>query len=128
MKHIPRGQNFYVDSLAMLATSLGSSLPQVIIVEDMDSSSLTRVSLIGVYSLHVGASWMNHIVTFLKQGSLPEDKCEVEKVRINAPRYWLSEEKKLYKSSYSGPYLFCVHPKQWSPCWKSYIKAYMGAI
>ena len=87
MKKIPRGQNSHADSLAMLATSLGSSLPRVVIVEDMDISSLTRVSLIGVYSLHVGLSWMDPIVTFLKQGSLLKDQCEAEKVRRSAPRY-----------------------------------------
>ena len=42
MRHIPRGQNSHADSLVMLATSLGSSLPRVLIVEDMDSSSLQR--------------------------------------------------------------------------------------
>ena len=87
MKQIPRGQNSHADSLAMLATSLGSSLPRVVIVEDMDISSLTRVSLIGVYSLHVALSWMDPIVTFLKQGSLPEDQCEAEKVHRSAPCY-----------------------------------------
>ena len=71
---------------------------------------------------------MDHVVTFLKQGSLPKDKCEAKKVHRNAPRYWLSEKKKLYKRSYSEPYLFCVHLKQWSSCWKSYMKAYMGVI
>ena len=35
LKQIHRGQNSYVDSLAMLATSLGSSLPRVVIVEDI---------------------------------------------------------------------------------------------
>ena len=42
LKQIPRGQNSHVNSLAMLATYLGSILPRVVIVEDMDSSSLTR--------------------------------------------------------------------------------------
>ena len=51
---------------------------------------------------------MDPLVTFLKQGLLPEDKGEVEKV---PPRYWLSEEQKLYKRSYTGPYLLCVHPE-----------------
>ena len=115
LKQILRGQKTHVDSLAMLATSLGLSLPWVVIIEDMDSSSLTRVSLIWVYSLHVGLSWMDPIVTFLKQELLPEDKCEAEKVRRNSPRYWLSKEQKLYKRSYSGPYLLCVHPEVVEP-------------
>ena len=54
---------------------------------------------------------MDPIVTFLKKGILFEDKCEAEKVRRSTPRYWLSKEQKLYKRSYSEPYLLCVHPE-----------------
>ena len=75
----------------------------------MDTSSLIGAYLIGVCNLHVGPSYMDPIVTFLKQGSLPEDKREAKKVRRAAPRYWLSKEQKLYKLSYSEPYLLCVH-------------------
>ena len=92
MKQIPRGQNSHADSLAMLATSLESSLPRVVVIEEMDTSSLIGPSLIRVCSLHVGPSWMDPIVTILKQGSLLEDECEAKKVRRATPRYWLSEE------------------------------------
>ncbi|XP_075674859.1 uncharacterized protein LOC142644058 [Castanea sativa] len=101
VKHIPRGQNAYADSLAMLATSLGSKLPWVVLVQDMMNSSLASISAVGIHSIQVGPSWMDPIVTFLKQGTLPEDKVEAEKVHRNAPRYWLSEEHKLYRRSYS---------------------------
>ena len=92
MKQIPRGQNSHADSLAMLATSLGSSLPWVVIVEDMTSSSLVEKPSIGVHSIQVRPSWMDSLVAFLKQGLLLEDKGEAEKVRKKAPRYWLSKE------------------------------------
>ena len=52
---------------------------------------------------------MDPIVSFLKDGTLHDDKIKVEKARRKALRYWLSEEQKLYKRSYSGPYLLCVH-------------------
>lgn len=42
LKQIPRGQNAYADLLAMLATSLGSKLPWLFIIEDMVSSNLTK--------------------------------------------------------------------------------------
>ena len=51
----------------MLATLLDSSLLQVVSIEEMDSLSLTRVPLVGVYNLYVGPSWMDPIVTFWKQ-------------------------------------------------------------
>ena len=94
----------------MLATSLESSLPRVVVIEEMDTSSLIVASLIGVCNLHVEPSWIDPIETFLKQGSLLE-----EKVRRAAPRYWMFEEQKLYKHSYSGPYLLCVHQEAVEP-------------
>ena len=115
MKQILRGQNSHADSLAMLAISLESSLRRVVVIEEMDSSSLTRAPLIRVCNLCVGPSWMDPIVTFLKQGLLPEDKFEAEKLRRNAPHCWISEEQKLYKCSYLGPYLLCVHPEVVKP-------------
>ena len=33
------------------------------------------------------------------------------KIRRKAPQFWLSEDQKLYKCSFSGPYLLCIHPE-----------------
>ena len=54
---------------------------------------------------------MDSISLFLEKYILPEEKSEAEKVRRKAPRFWLSENRKLYKRSFSGPYLLCVYPK-----------------
>ena len=55
---------------------------------------------------------MDPIVNFLKEDTLPEGKLEAEKIRKNAPWFWLSEDHKLYRHSYSGPYLLCIHPEE----------------
>ena len=115
LRQIPRGQNYHVDSLAMLATSLGSNLPRVVIVEDMADSSLVKKPLVDVHNIQFGPSWMDSLVAFLKKGLLPEDKNKAEKIRRKAPCYWLSEEQKSYKCSHSRPYLLCVHPKAIEP-------------
>ena len=52
---------------------------------------------------------MDPIVLFLKEDILPEEKSEADKVRRKAPRFWLSEDQKLYKRSFSRPYLICIH-------------------
>ena len=52
---------------------------------------------------------MDPIVLFLKDDILPEEKGEANKVRRKAPRFWLSEDQKLYKHFFSRPYLLCVH-------------------
>ena len=54
---------------------------------------------------------MDSIIQFLKEDILPEERIEADKVRKKATRYWLSENQKLYKRSFSGPYLLCVHPE-----------------
>ena len=64
-----------------------------------------------IHQIKVGPSWMDSIVLFLKEDILPEEKLEANKVRRKAPRFWLSEDQKLYKRSFSGPYLLCIHPK-----------------
>ena len=52
---------------------------------------------------------MDSIIQFLKEDILPEEGIEADKVRRKATKYWLSENQKLYKRSFSGPYLLCVH-------------------
>ena len=56
-------------------------------------------------------SWMDSIIRFLKEDILHEEKIEADKIRRKATSYWLSEDHKLYKRSFSGPYLLCVHPE-----------------
>ena len=54
---------------------------------------------------------MESISLFLEKDILPEEKSETEKVHRKALRFWLSEDRKLYKRSFSGLYLLCVHPE-----------------
>ena len=55
---------------------------------------------------------MDSIIQFLKDDILPKEKIEADKIRRKTTSYWLSEDHKLYKRSFSGPYLLCVHPEQ----------------
>jgi len=52
---------------------------------------------------------MDPIVLFLKKDILLKDKSEADKIRRKTPCFWLSEDQKLYKRSFSGPYLLCIH-------------------
>ena len=80
-------------------------------MEDLYKLSVTKREVIHVHNVRVGASWMDPLVLFLKEVILPEEKTEADNIRRNASRFWLSEDQKLYKCSFSGPYLLCVHPK-----------------
>ena len=106
--HVPRSGNAQADSLAMLATSSAQDLPRVILVEDLYKPSRTG-DTVQINQIRAGPSWMDSIIQFLKEDILPEEKVEVDKIRRKATSYWLSEDHKLYKRSFSGPYLLCVH-------------------
>ena len=54
---------------------------------------------------------MDPIVLFLEEAILLEEKSEADKVQKKAPRFWLSEDQKLYKRSFFRPYLLCIHPE-----------------
>ena len=54
---------------------------------------------------------MDPIVLILKDDILPEEKGKAYKVRKMAPGFGLFEDQKLYKYSFSGPYVLCIHPE-----------------
>ena len=109
--HVPRGGNTHADSLATLATSLAQDLPRVILVEDLCTLTSLHKDMPRIHQINLGPSWMDPISLYLKTDILPEEKSEAEKVRRKALQFWLSKDKKLYKHSFSSPYLLCVHPE-----------------
>ena len=108
--HVLRSGNALADSLAMLATSSAQHFPRVILIEDLYKPTETRDTA-QIHQIRVGSSWMDSIIRFLREDILPEKRIESDKIRRKATSYWLSENHKLYKRSFSGPYLLCVHPE-----------------
>ena len=78
-------------------------------MEDLYKPTVTKREVVHVYHVRVGPSWMNPLVLFLEEDILPDDKTEVDKIRRNTSRFWLSEDQKLYKRYFLGPYLLCMH-------------------
>ena len=111
LQHIPRSGNTHADSLATLATSSVQNLRRIILIEDLCKPSGIRGNMICVHHVRIGPSWMDPIIQFLSKDILLEDQSEVEKIRRKAPRFWLSEDQKLYKRFFSRPYLLCIHLK-----------------
>ena len=109
--HILRSGNTHVNSLATLATSSAQSLPQVILIEDLCKSTEVKGEVVHVHQVKVRPSWMDPIVLFLIEDILLEDKSKANKIQRKTPRFWLSEDQKLYKLSFFGPYLLCIHPE-----------------
>ena len=109
--HIPKNGNTHADSLATFATSSTQGLPRVILVENLCKPIEMKREMVHIYQIRVKPSWMDSIVLFLKEDILPKEKLEVDKVRRKAPRFWLFENKKLYKRFFSWPYLLYIHLK-----------------
>ena len=89
--HIPRSGNTHADSLTVLATSSAQNLPRVILVEDLCKPTETSKETTRIHQIRVGPSWMDSIIQFLEEDTMPEERVEADKVRRKATRFWLSE-------------------------------------
>ena len=54
---------------------------------------------------------MTPIISYLKDGKLPEGKDEAKKLRVRSARYLLMDEV-LYKRGFLQPYLRCLAPDE----------------
>ncbi|XP_030964607.1 uncharacterized protein LOC115985847 [Quercus lobata] len=115
---VARAQNRHADFLATLASSIAKDIPRLIRVELIPELSIKVAGSKGVTGVEVmavatlGPSWMDPIVDFLADDRIPDDKKEANKVRRVAARYWLSRDRKLYRRSFGGPYLSCLHSEK----------------
>ena len=110
VKQIGREHNSHADILTKLATAKETDMERTVRVEVLDSPSPQNVELDILNVTRPVASWMDPLIAYLQNSQLPEDQREADIVKRKAPGYWLSKEGSLYKRSFSGPYLLCVHP------------------
>ncbi|XP_013607985.1 PREDICTED: uncharacterized protein LOC106314700 [Brassica oleracea var. oleracea] len=64
-----------------------------------------------VSAVKEGETWMTPLIRYLEADILPEDHNEARKIKKQAARYCISQEKR-YRRSFSGPYLRCVTPQE----------------
>ncbi|XP_028120271.1 uncharacterized protein LOC114317717 [Camellia sinensis] len=99
-------KNSHADALACLGSSVDTKDVRKFWVEFVPEPSIASPVLCS----NLESSWMDPILAFLKSGTLSEDKKEANKVRHKSARFWISPSGKLYRRSYLGLYLLCVHP------------------
>ncbi|XP_050250883.1 uncharacterized protein LOC126697815 [Quercus robur] len=98
---IPREENAEADTLAKEASATGTT-------EEYDEIQyVPSVDLPEVQQIGNEENWMAPIVSYLKDGRLPEARDEAKKLRIKAARYVLMDEV-LYRRGFSQPYLRCL--------------------
>lgn len=78
-------------------------------MESLVKPSTDHLNGARVMGIHPGPKWMDSIMAYIIDRMLPEDSFDAKKIKRKAPRYWLSREGKLYKCSYIGSCLLCVH-------------------
>lgn len=67
-------------------------------MENLVTLGYDNQTTVGLITIRVCPSWMDPIVSFLKDGTFPDDKAKVEKAQRKVPRYWLLEEWKLHNA------------------------------
>uniref|UniRef100_A0A2N9GAT2 RNA-directed DNA polymerase n=1 Tax=Fagus sylvatica TaxID=28930 RepID=A0A2N9GAT2_FAGSY len=92
---IGREHNSHADILAKLAMALELDIQRTVCIETLDQPSFQNQE-VSVCSISSQPSWMDPILSYLKDNKLPEDKKEARMIKHKAPRYWVSKEGLLY--------------------------------
>ena len=102
---IPREENVEADALVKEASATGA-------MDEFDEVQYVRsIDLLEVQQIEDRKNWMTPIISYLKEGKLPEWKDEARKLRVRTARYLLINEV-LYKRGFSQPYLRCLAPDE----------------
>jgi len=115
---VDRAQNRHAGSLATLALSMTEEVPWLIKVELIGESSIGMIDnyiAVGVDVARISTTrlcWIDPIIFFLVEDQAPDDEKKAKKIRRVASWYWLSVDYKLYRRSFGGPYLLCLHPEK----------------
>ncbi|XP_075075388.1 uncharacterized protein LOC142162707 [Nicotiana tabacum] len=102
LDQIPRVQNIEADGLAKLAAATKN-----IIKENVVTLLHLSIDQIEVHSINLTWDWRNRIITYLQEGTLPQDKKEAKKLQMQAARYSLKNHN-LYKRTFGGPLAKCL--------------------
>ncbi|XP_024046441.1 uncharacterized protein LOC112100831 [Citrus clementina] len=102
---IPREQNSRADILARMAAVADPKISKSVPLEVKSSPSIEQN--LGVLRIEQKCSWMDPIISYLRDGVLPPDKLRARKVRAQASRYTMIDGV-LYRRGYTLPFLRCL--------------------
>ena len=130
---VARGKNRHADSLATLASTMTEDIPRQIKVEFISEPSISatadwaiKVDVAAITT--TGSCWIDPIIEFLAEDSIPDDENKANKIHQIASRYWLSADRKLYRRSFRGLYLLCLHPGKINEYWLNCMKKCVAAM
>ncbi|XP_028073207.1 uncharacterized protein LOC114275383 [Camellia sinensis] len=109
VEQINREENNAADELAGLASTQTAFL-NPFMIKFLPRPCIEEPEVFEVLCTDLGPFWMDPIIAFLKDRVLPEEKKAANKIRAKSERFWLSPSGAIYKKSFIGPYLKCIHP------------------
>ncbi|XP_062094025.1 uncharacterized protein LOC133800064 [Humulus lupulus] len=109
IEQIPRERNIHADALAKLASTKDGDILESILVEYLSKPSIIEVEVHMINTKK--GSWVDPIMSALKDGALPTEKGEARRLVYKAARYTLVDGV-LYKRGFSMPLLRCVDEEE----------------
>ncbi|XP_022862336.1 uncharacterized protein LOC111382551 [Olea europaea var. sylvestris] len=102
---VPRLENAHADALSKLASSVNSELLNIVPIEHLSKpSTFEGEELLWIEGTPL---WMQPIIAYLKEQTLPASRSEARKLRRRAAHFVL-QERTLYKRGFASPLLRCV--------------------
>ncbi|XP_074358190.1 uncharacterized protein LOC141697610 [Apium graveolens] len=83
---IPRGKNEGADELAKLGSSREATLLGVVLLDIQRQPSFPEHE-VGSIGSDLDPTWMTHILVYIKEGSLPDEKNEARRTKYKATHY-----------------------------------------
>ncbi|XP_020417953.1 uncharacterized protein LOC109948673 [Prunus persica] len=108
ISQVPRSENSHADALARLASALEQGIGRHIHIEFLDQPS-TQAPLI--CTIDHSPTWMDPILKFLQNQTLPADSAEARRIRYRSTRYLILNGS-LYKWGFSLTYFRCLTPEE----------------
>ncbi|XP_071714799.1 uncharacterized protein [Rutidosis leptorrhynchoides] len=106
---VPRSMNKKADALSKLTSLTFSYFVKYVWIEVVEQKSTDVVHMI--VPIEEVNTWINPIIAYLRDGTLPVDSAVARKIRIKAPMYTMHDNV-LYKKSLLGPLLRCFGPQE----------------
>uniref|UniRef100_A0A2N9G1K5 Reverse transcriptase domain-containing protein n=1 Tax=Fagus sylvatica TaxID=28930 RepID=A0A2N9G1K5_FAGSY len=103
---IGREHNSHADILAKLATALESDIQRTVCIETLDRPSFQSQE-VSVCSISNQPSWMDPILSYLKDNKLLEDKKEANMIKRKDLKYWVSKDRMTVRK-FTGETLFAL--------------------
>ena len=104
---VPREENSEADEVARLASLDNNEGRPGWYMEMQHLPSIEGFDVNYVQSVE---SWMDLIITYIKDSNLPVDPLEARKVKVSSSRFTIQNDE-LYKRGISQPYLKCLNPE-----------------